>query len=295
MRVIPWEEFRKIDFNRTASAVTYNFEILSMSEDEWIFNRTTAGITDAFGELTSTEPGDIHLDGISVIPLNFEAFLTSIDINSNLTVRIIYTPVFTPFNFTTPTLAVDVTINQTNPDIVDFLFTRTDINTTQSLLDVTFPVTYDTECTFYYSFAQDSDTYTNLATVDIGDGQTTATFEFNNVGNDVIDVECVDTNTNHTGRYIITQTQFELLNVFNNFRSGEYGTFGMFGVIDFITLIAMIMAMIGFNRSNPTVGVIIAVFIMGGLSFFGIINLTTIIFGALAVIVMLVVASTTKK
>jgi len=295
MRKIAWEEFRKIDFNRTASSVTYNFEILEINEDDWIFNRTTAGITDAFGEFTSTEPGDILIDGESIIPLNYNAFLTSIDINSNLTVRIILTPVFTPFNFTTPEGAFEVEINQTNPNIVDFLFLRTDVNTTQTLLDVTFPITYDTECTFYYAFAQSSNTYANLATVDIGDGQTTATFEFNNPGNDVIDVECIDTNTNKTGRYIITQTQFELLNVFDNFRSGTYGTSGMFGVIDFITLIAMVMAMIGFNRSNPTVGVIIAVFIMGGLAFFEIIQVTTIIFGALAVIVMLVVASTTKK
>jgi len=107
MRKIAWEEFRKIDFNRTASAVTYNFEILQINEDDWIFNRTTAGIADAFGELTSTEPGDIHLDGATIIPLNYNAFLTSIDINSNLTVRIIYTPVFTPANFTSPNLSVN--------------------------------------------------------------------------------------------------------------------------------------------------------------------------------------------
>jgi len=291
MRKIAWEEFRKVDFYRNPNGATYNFNLLALTTDNWLFNRTTSGITDARADLFSTRPAQITIDG-SDVAINYTAFLTVIDIDSGELVDIIYTPPpFVPGNFTPP----ELTFDDTNLEFVDFYFERENINSTYSYLNVTFPQTYDTECTFYYTLAQTGVTYgPPVISNDIEDGLTEASFGFNNVGNDIIDVTCVDTNTNNTGRYILTQTTFELLNALAGIRGGEFGTSGMFGALDMITLVTIIVAMVGFNRVNESVGIIIAIMITGGAAFFGIIAFPTIIFAAIAVIVMLAVATTRR-
>jgi len=109
-------------------------------------------------------------------------------------------------------------------------------------------------------------------------------------------MHCFDENdTTRDGRFQVIWSTFPLLDQFANFRSGEYGTDGVIGAIDFITLAVIILSMIGMNRVNESVGVIFNIALLGALAFFGIIELPTIIFGALVVVLIFTVSSTRKQ
>ena len=202
-----------------------------------------------------------------------------------------------------------IVVNQTNPDIVDIRFERIDINDTALFLNVTYSSTFNLACDFTYKFARINQTYTNLDTITISSGIVESSFLFTSVDNEIIDVLCWDQdsahvasasvgagagNYTHAGSYIITQTQFPLLDQINNFRNGVYGTEGKFGVLDLVTLGIIIISMIGFNRVNETVGIVFNIILLGALSYFEIIVLPTLIFGALAVVVVFTIASTRK-
>ena len=176
----------------------------------------------------------------------------------NITTDVDYTAAFTPGTFTT---------NFTGTDIRQIFFDRTDISSTSLRLNVTATNTINLACNFYYEFAQTNDTYTNIANTSISSTRDRASFLFNGVDNEVIDVHCWDQYDNSTeSRYVITQTNFPFLQVIDNFRNGTYGTHGMFGAIDFVTMIAVIVSMIGFNRVNETVGMIFGLITLGAMS-----------------------------
>jgi hypothetical protein len=119
-------------------------------------------------------------------------------------------------------------------------------------------------------------------------------FEFVNYDNEIIDVYCVDSTSGTSGTYLLIQSDFPLLQQITSFRNGDYGTSGNFGVFDFVTLLVVIISMIGLNRVNESVGVIFNLVFLGGLSIFGIIELPTLIFGAMAVLVVFGITTTRK-
>lgn len=187
-------------------------------------------------------------------------------------------------------------INATNTDVVPIMFERIDINSTALFLNVTYPDTWQLACDFSYEFANINQTYTNLSSVVIDDDNIESSFQFNNVDNEIIDVYCWDeSNLLNDGTYIITQLTFPLLTQIADFRSGEFGTAGQFGALDFVTLAVVIISMIGFNRLNESVGAIFNIALLGVLGYFSIIEIPTIIFGAIAVMVMFVISTTRKK
>ncbi len=187
-------------------------------------------------------------------------------------------------------------VNVTNSDITSMLFEREDINSTALLLNIVYPDSYLLGCNFDYEFANFNQTYLSIPRTTVSADNVESSFQFNNVDNEIIDVYCWDrTNPQNNGVYIITQTDFPLLQQIEAFRSGDYGTEGDIGVIDFITLIVIIISMIGLNRVNESVGAIFSIVILGSLAYFGIIELPTIIFGAIAVVLMLVITSTRKQ
>ena len=53
--------------------------------------------------------------------------------------------------------------------------------------------------------------------------------------------------------------------------------------------------MVGFNRSNPAVGTVIALMIVGSATAFGVIRLETTLFGIIALIVMLAIVTTRRR
>jgi len=185
-------------------------------------------------------------------------------------------------------------LNATNPDARDFKFERVDLNTTHTNLEVTYPNTFNSSCNFSYKFAMINNTYSNLATVPTGTDELLATFQFQNIQNEVIKVRCTDEITGTTAPFLLTITDFPLLQQFVNFTSGIYGTEGDFGAIDLVTLSVIIIMMVGFNRSNESVGAIFAVIVLGFFAFFDIVEWFSFMFGTFAVVIMLTIASTRK-
>jgi len=203
-------------------------------------------------------------------------------------------------NFTIGTVGdtPQFTLNDTQADARDIKYVRTDVTDTQTVIDVIHPNSFTLQCDMYFKLALSNQTFTGLTTVPEGATEQKATFTFNNQQNDIIEITCFDTATNVSADYLVTQSvasSFLLLDQFKMFRDGTYGTAGQFGSIDLITLGAVIVAMIGFNRVNETVGAIFLVVILGMLSFFEIVVWQTFMFGTVAAVLMLVVASTRKR
>jgi len=189
-----------------------------------------------------------------------------------------------------------ITINQTNPNIIDIRFERTEVDATTTRIDVLYDNTFNLTCTLDHKFARTSQNYSNLDIVPFDPSTSNSSFVFGNHTNDLVDMYCYNENDlTEDGRFQVTWSNFPLLDQFANFRSGEYGTQGLFGVIDFITLGVIIFSMIGLNRINESVGIIFNIILLGALAYFGIIELPTIIFGALVVVLIFGVASTRKK
>ena len=191
-------------------------------------------------------------------------------------------------------------LNATNPDVIQMYFERNDINSTALFLNVTYPTAYDLSCDFSYEFANINQTYSSLtrtSTTHSGiDSAVESSFQFNNVDNEIIDVYCWDENNlSNDGQYVITQIMFPLLQQIADFRSGEFGTMGAFGAMDLITMFVIIISMIGFNRVNESVGAIFNIILLGSLAYFEVIELPTIIFGMIAVVIMVVIGTTRKK
>ncbi len=185
-------------------------------------------------------------------------------------------------------------LNATNVDARDIKYNRIDVNDTIVDLEVTYPNFFNTSCNFHYMFAMKNDTFYNLASDPVPPGESKATFRFLDVNNEVINVICMDETTGVSAPYLITITDFPLLQQFQNFTSGVYGTEGQFGSIDLISLGAIIVMMVGFNRFNESVGAIFAVIILGILSYFDIVQWFSFMFGTFAVVIMLTIASTRK-
>ncbi len=200
-------------------------------------------------------------------------------------------------NFTIGTIGdtPEFTLNATQADARDIKYIRTDVTDTQTLLEVIHPNSFTLQCDMYFKLALANQTHTGLTTVPEGATEKKATFTFNNQQRDIIEINCFDTATNVSADYLLTQTQFLLLDQFASFRDGTFGTSGMFGAIDLVTLGAVIVAMIGFNRVNETVGAIFLVIVLGVLSYFQIVVWQTFMFGTVAAVLMLVVASTRKR
>ena len=56
----------------------------------------------------------------------------------------------------------------------------------------------------------------------------------------------------------------------------------------------IIISMIGFNRVNESVGAVFNTILIGSLAYFEVIELSTLVFGMIAVVLMLVISSTRK-
>jgi len=190
-----------------------------------------------------------------------------------------------------------IDLEAVNIDFRTWQFVRTDLNSSAYSLSVIYPDTYNATCQFHFKFANIDLNQSNLATTIPGVGQLEAVFIFNNTASEIIDVLCVnETNpADEPGRFLLTQTNFILLQQFADFRDPNvWGTAGMFGAIDLITLFGVVFATIGFNRINESVGGFFMLVILGVMAFFEIIVWPTALSGAIAVVVMLVVMSTRK-
>lgn len=187
--------------------------------------------------------------------------------------------------------------NATNTNVVPITFLRTDINTTHTTLNVTYPRSWSSPyCDLSYQILQDNQTY-SLNGPHISSTHDRDQFTFINLTNDIVDVYCANTaDSSENGRYVLSQLSgsIPILELIANFRDGDYGTAGMFGAIDLITLVSLIIAMIGFNRVNESVGMVFALIMTGFLSYFEVIQWYTTMMSGIALVVMLVFVTTRK-
>jgi len=203
----------------------------------------------------------------------------------------ITTTAFTLANYTIGFLDLNVT----NSDTLNIFYERDDVNSTSSFVNVTYPNTYDIACNLHYKYANSNSNFTELDTYSVSATENQTSFLFHGIQNEIIDMYCYDQNTLAGASYLVTISDFPLLQQIQGFQSGEFGTSGNFGFFDLITLLIIIISMIGFNRVNESVGGIISIMILGGTAYFGIITIPTVIFGVLAVIIMLTITTTRKN
>lgn len=184
--------------------------------------------------------------------------------------------------------------NQTNSQVLPITFEEQNINSTATFLNVTYANTYNMACDFYYQFANTNNTYYNLTGTAVSSTLDETYFILTDFENEIINIECYDQITGTDANYLMTQSDFPLLQQFANFRNGTYGTMGMFGAFDLITIAVVIFSMIGLNRVNESVGAVFNIILLGVLAYFAIIELPTIIFGVLTVVIIFVITSTRK-
>jgi hypothetical protein len=176
-----------------------------------------------------------------------------------------------------------------NPNVFDWEFVRTDSGNNTNLL-VNYPNSFNASCNFDYKFAMTNQTYNNLSTLPVSDGSDRqyANFTFNNSTNDIITVLCWDNNSDSTGKYLMPQQTFPILQQIADFRNGTFGTSGQFMIFDFVTLAVIILSMIGFNRVHPGVGAVFSAIILSGAAYFDIIEDWSAILGGIVIAVLLI-------
>lgn len=184
--------------------------------------------------------------------------------------------------------------NQTNTSVLPITFEEQAINSTATFLNVTYANTFNLSCDFYYQFANTNNTYANLTGYAVSSTLDETYFILTDFENEIINIECYDSITGTDANYLMTQSDFPLLQQIANFRNGTYGTMGLFGVFDLVTIAVVIFSMIGLNRVNESVGAVFNIILLGSLAYFEIIELPTVIFGVLTLVIIFVITSTKK-
>ena len=182
----------------------------------------------------------------------------------------------------------------TNTEDFKIFFDRDDINATAIQVDVTYSDTYDLSCDLSYQLARSNQTYSNMTETVVSADEVESSFLFINATGDIIHIKCWDVNTGDEAMYVLTITDFPFLDQIGNMRNGTYGTYFQIGAIDGVTLMICILAMIGFNRTNPIGGIVFLVITVGVLSFFQIITYPIVMYPALALLMVWGFISTRK-
>lgn len=198
-----------------------------------------------------------------------------------------------------------LTYNQSNPIQFPISFSSTNPSCSETDVTVTFPTTYTLQVIVNYAVEQTTKTYTSIPYSNAGLGYYSSVFKFTNATKDDITMtasnngnpstnavytvppnqSCLNTNTNST--IPIIQDIFD-------FQNGKYGTKGNLGAINLVVLIVLIFSMIGLNRVNEALGMVVMLMVLGGLSYYHIITWPTMIVPAIALVVLIGVGSTKK-
>ena len=194
--------------------------------------------------------------------------------------------------------------SESNPDTVPIFFHEVR-NVNSTALTVTYGTGLNLQCDFEYKFARNTVTHGSLAETYVSNVQSSHTFTFNNSANEIIGVHCYnqdtnpggDTKVNDTsdGQYQINFATQPIVTQVNDFQKGAFGISSGFGAFDLLTMFVVIVSMVGFNRRNPAVGVGIMVAFIGAMGYFGIIEVPTVMMGAIAVIVVLAIGTARRK
>jgi len=191
--------------------------------------------------------------------------------------------------------------------------TQTINGTATDTLQVGYPSWWDEmTCDVDYKFAQKTEQYVEgddmTAQINSADAnQQVIGFAFQDIDNEVIEVECAPQVSQQddevSAKYIMTQQtlgnlqadgtyssgipSIPLVAQIQGFQTGDYGTDGEFSGLDIVGLFVILISMVGFNRLNPIVGVLLSASLVFALSFFGIISLPTVLVGVVALVIFL--------
>jgi len=182
-----------------------------------------------------------------------------------------------------------------NPDQVQILFDQS-YSGNSTIVKINYDSALNVNCDVDYKFASTSTTYSNLAETAELNGMASHTMTFNNSDNDVVEMLCYDsTDSSIKGQHLLTMTTIPFKTQTDNFKNGDYGLVGQFGSLDLITLFVVLIAMVGFNRYNPIVGVGIMSVIIMALAWAGIIEKVTLIGGILTMVFILAIVISKKR
>ncbi len=210
-------------------------------------------------------------------------------------------PSSSPINYTAGSLA----INGSNPIVFPISFSQTNPSCSESDVAISFPQTYVLTATISYSIEQKTITYNSIPFVSGTVGYDVSTFKFKNATNDVITIVASNANSPYqSATYSVvpnqsclntnTNSSIPLFQDIKNFQNGTYGTKGQVGAINLVVLVALIFSMIGLNRVNESLGLVVMVMILGALSYYNIVTFPTILIPAMALVLLITVASTKK-
>jgi hypothetical protein len=179
--------------------------------------------------------------------------------------------------------------------VVPITFVLDTVNATQSIVTVNYDSAMDLDCNFAYKYARNNSTYSGLTENPISGSSVYTNFTLNDPANEIIDINCIDNlDTTNNGFFQVAEGDIPFFTQAANFQGGDFGTNGMFGFFDLLTLLVVIISMIGFNRYNPAVGAVLMVMMLGVLSFYGMIELSGLILGVLALIIVLAIGTVKK-
>ena len=217
-------------------------------------------------------------------------------------------------------------VNNQSVNVIEFQRETQDdiVNGTTVVFDtlqVGYPSWWDEmTCDVDYKFAGQTDQYVEgtdmVAVVNPADGnQQIIGFQFHDIDNEVVTVQCAPQQTTQddgvSAKYVMTQNSFGTLQAdgtyteglpnipivsqITNFSNGTYGTDGDFGALNIVGLFAILISMVGFNRLNPIVGVLLSASMIFVLSWFGIITIPTALIGAIALVIFLAWGATRNR
>lgn len=169
------------------------------------------------------------------------------------------------------------------------------LNSTHTLVNVTYTKTFTLNCDLRYTYSATNRTYHNVTGVTISSTEKEASFRMKNPSNEVTTFHCWNNGGNQSANYVLTQSNFLLLQQIQQFRNGTFGTMGQLGAFDFVALVIVIISMIGLNRDNEIVGGIFCLIGISVTAYFGIITWYIAIIAAAAVIIMMMVVSAKKS
>ena len=194
---------------------------------------------------------------------------------------------------------------QVNPDAEPIWYVLMNTNTVQDVVQVRYNSNLEVDCNVDRRIAGTTTNFTSLSET-IASGYVYHNFTLNNAGYDIIDWDCFDqTDPTIDGQYSLTQGMsasgvggFANVPIFaqmGNFSAGLYGTDGDFGGIDLITMLIVIVSMLGFNRTNPALGVGVMTTMLGAAWYFELIEWQGAMLGAVAMVLVLAIGMGLKK
>ncbi len=181
------------------------------------------------------------------------------------------------------------------------MFALEDVDSDTKDLVVTYDSSYALACSLIEQTSNTNNTYTGLTENAISGSSVYSNFTINDFSNDAIDVHCWDTlDATTEGDYLISASgvgtdTFPLQDQVLNFTAGIYGTDGKFGSIDLVTLFIVILSMIGFNRTNPAVGVGLMAAFIGIATYYQLLTYQGTMVAGIALIVMIAIIQVRKQ